>query len=145
MSVKKIGPAKINLKEELWVTPNGGEFLNSRRLVDQRPDVKAVKARHKKFIQVDTPSRRKPNKREAYFQALEAYQKDLRECLGKVYTEIFEESFSYPILLNRHRDFDHKSDWRYCLFEGVVYQFDRPAYSDEEMIQQIRKQQGAGI
>lgn len=134
-----MGPAKMDIKNELWVIPKGEKFLNNRRLVDMHPDVKAVKSRHKKSIQVDTPSRRKPLKRENYYKGLEAYQKDLGECLKNVYAEILQESFSSPIPLNRYRDFDHKYDWRYCLFEGIVYQFDRPGYSDEEKVEQIRK------
>ena len=69
----------------------------------------------------------------------EDYERDLSECLKKVYEEIWTESFTYPILLWRDKDFDHKIDWRYALYKGYIYKFDHPGYSDEEMIRQIEK------
>lgn len=137
---KKLGKAKIDLDDELWLVEGRTEkFHFNRRLVDTRPDVKAVKAKYVKFVTANTPSMRKPRKREAHFQIRDEYKKELHECLVKVYEEMLVESFTYPILLRRDKDFDHKIDWRYCLYQGYIYQFDHSGYSDEEMVSQILK------
>jgi hypothetical protein len=139
ISPKKLGKAKIDLNDELWLVEGRTEkFHFNRRLVDTRSDVKGVKSKYAKFIQVNTPSMRKPNRREEHFKVRDDYKRDLSECLKHVYEEMLAESFTYPILLRRDKDFDHKIDWRYCLYQGYIYQFDHSGYSDEEMINQIQ-------
>lgn len=136
--VKKIGKAKLDLKKELWyVDDKEGAYINNRRLVDTRKDLKALKLQHSKGIGVDTPSRRKPTKRQEYFKNIEAYQKERDLLLAKIYEEIRAESFNFPIPLCKDRDYEHKSDWRYCMYKGIIYQFDRPGYMDDEMIPAI--------
>ena len=136
---KKLGKAKIDLDDELWLAEGRREkFHFNRRLVDTRPDVKAVKAKYVKFVTASTPSMRKPRKREAHFQIRDEYKKELHECLTKAYDEILAESFDFPVKLRGYKDFDHKSDWRYCLYKGQIYQFDQAGYSDEEMVSQIQ-------
>jgi hypothetical protein len=139
MSVKKIGKAVLDVKNEVWRLEGGkeGSFLINRRLVDTRPELKQAKSSRDKMLECETPSRRQPNKRKAYFEALEAYQKNQVDALTIIYKDIEVESRSCPVLLRREKDYDHHIDWRYCLYQGVVYQFDRPGYSDEEMLQQI--------
>ena len=141
---KRLGKAQINLDEELWsVEGRLGKFHLNRRLVDTRPEVKAVKSKYAKFVTGNTPSERRPTRREEHFRMRKDYQRELHECLTKVYEEILQESFTYPILLRRDKDFDHKSDWRYCIYKGLIYQFDRAGYSDEEMMSRILKLEAA--
>ena len=136
---KKLGKAKIDLEYELWFAEGRTDkFHFNRRLVDTRPDVKAVKAKYTKYITRNTPSMKRPVKREEHFKVKEDYERELRECLKRVFEEMLTESFTYPILLRRDKDYDHKIDWRYCLYQGYIYQFDHSGYSDEEMIRQIQ-------
>lgn len=138
MLIKKIGKAFIDLEDELWcIEGKPLQFFNDRRLVDTRPDVKEVK-KGVKIIQRDTPSRRQSIKREAYFKDLEDYQRQLKECLAKVYAEMLEDTFTQPLALRKHRDYDHNSEARYGLYQGYVYEFDKPNYSPEEMLQKIQ-------
>ena len=108
-----------------------------RRLVDTRPDVKSFKAKYAKWIRKNTPHMRRREAREEHFRVRGEYRKGLQELLTKVYDEIREESFSDPILLRRAKDFDHRSDWRCCLYKGEIYQFDKASYSSGEMIELI--------
>ena len=142
---KKLGKAKIDLEDELW-QPEGRtqKFHFNRRLVDTRSDVKAVKAKYTKFITRNTPSMKRPVKREEHFKIREDYQRELEECLKQVYQEMLAESFTYPILLRRDKDYDHKIDWRYCLYQGYIYQFDHSGYSDEEMVSRILQLESKG-
>lgn len=136
---KKLGKAKIDLESELWFAEGRpDQYHFNRRLVDTRSDVKAVKSKYAKFVQSNTPSMRKPVQREEHFRMRDDYRRELHDCLVKVYGELLTESMTYPILLRRTRDFDHQSDWRYCIYQGYIYQFDKAGYSDEEMIDRIR-------
>ena len=138
MTAKKLGKAKIDLKKELWrLVEKEGAFLFNRRLVDTRPEVKEVRATLGKAIQKSTPPVRKYEKREQYVTANKEYRKQMNEVLTRIYQEMLEDSHTTPIKLRRDRDYDHKSDWRYCLYKGFVYQFDKPGYSNDEMIRQI--------
>ena len=136
--LKKIGKAKIDLEAELWfVEGRLDKYCFNRRLVDTRSDIKAVKSKYTKSITTPTPSMRKPTRREEHFKARADYRRELKECLTKVYQEMLEESFQFPIRLRRDKDFDHKSDWRYCLYQGHIYRFDQAGYTDEEMVGRI--------
>lgn len=140
MSVKKIGKAKIELADELWfVEGKDDRYHMNRRFVDTRADVKSFKARYAKWIRKNTPHMRQREAREAHFRVRREYRKGLQELLTKVYEEIREGSFSGPIPLRRAKDFDHRSDWRYCLYRGEIYQLDRAGYSSDEMIELIAK------
>ncbi len=141
MSVKKIGKAKLNIEDEVWGLEGGREekFMLNRRLVDARPDIKAFKSRHSKTIQVNTPSRRKPDRRKEYFSTRDQYRLEWSTLILEVYNEITKESLEFPIVLRREKDYDHHLDWRYCLFKGIIYQFDKANYSSNEMIEQIEK------
>lgn len=146
MSVKKIGKAVFDIETEAWEIAGGGDqFLVNRRLIDSRKDVKAVKSQYMKPLHKNTPSRRQHEKREEYFHALEECRLKMREVLAGAYAEIMEDSFQFPVMLRRQKDYDHHLEWRYCLFEGVIYHFDRIGYSDEEMIRQIRALEASKI
>ena len=134
MVVKELGKAGLNLSDELWFVEGGKEkFRMNRRLVDTRPDVKSLKARYVKAIRKNTPSIRQRERREEFFNVREEYKQKLNELLAKVYEEIKEESCTYPLPLRRDKDFDHRGDWRYCLYEGRIYEFNRAGYSTDEM------------
>ena len=136
--MKKIGKAKINLETEFWTVENHRHsYSMNRRVVECKPDVKKFLAKYRKVTNVKRPTRREPVKREEYFKAREESQKHLRLFWGRIYQEIFKESFEFPIQLRKEHDFDHNSDWRYCLYKGIIYQFDKPGLSDYEMIRQI--------
>ena len=139
MGIKKLGKAVIDLDEELWCSEKGNEkFLMNRRLIDARPDIKALKGHYAKSLNQDRKlTVGREQKRDKLIKTRTDYRRELRENLAKIYEEIFQSSFNSPLQLRRHRDFDHNSDWRYCLYKGRIYQFDRPGYSDEEMIEQI--------
>ena len=138
MTAKKLGKAKIDLEKELWqLVEKKGAFLFNRRLVDTRPEIKEVRAKFGKAIQKSTPPVRKYEKREEYVTANKEYRKQMTDVLTKIYQEMLEDSHTTPIKLRRDRDYDHKGDWRYCLYRGIVYQFDRPGYTENEMLNQI--------
>ena len=138
MRVKKLGKAEIELTDELWfVEGRADQYHMNRRLVDTRPDVKSFKAQYVKMIRKNTPAMKQPQAREEYFKIRDEYSAGLKKLLTKVYQEIKEESFTYPIPLRRAKDFDHRSDWRCCLYKGEIYQFDRGGYSSGEMAELI--------
>ncbi len=143
--MKKIGKAKINLEEELWATENGtAQFENNRRLVDLRPDVKKFVSKYKKLINGKRPSRGQPLEREAFFKACDEAKRQWGIFFSKIYREILEESQTSPIPLHKAHDYDHTGQWRYCLYHGMIYQFDQPNLSDETMVQQIEAYEGRG-
>lgn len=140
MRIKKLGEAKIDLTEELWFIEGKKErYFNDRRLIDRRQDLKSLKTTYAKAIQMNTPSRTKPLKREAYFQARDEYQHELKEAMNLAFQEILESSASLPILLQKYKDYDHPRQWRYCLFRGMLFQLDKPNYSMEEIHQGLLK------
>jgi hypothetical protein len=142
MPAKKIGKAKIDLEREVWLVdqkPAAGAFLFNRRLVDTRPEIKAVRSTLGKAVQKNTPPIRKHDKREEYDASKQEYQKQMKEALTLIYSEMLQDSFSDPIPLRMDRDYDHKGDWRFCLYEGIIYQFDRPGYTTDQMLEQITK------
>lgn len=143
MAVKKIGKAVWDPETEMWKVPPGSErYVNNRRLVDTRPEVKAVRHIYSRASSKNTPSIRKPVKRQEYLKEVKGLRKEYLDAVKSAFEEIKKESFEFPVLLRLDRDYDHKSDWRYCLFEGIVYQFDRAGYSSDAMVEQIRELQG---
>lgn len=138
MTAKKIGKGKADPQTGLWsVEAKPERFLMNQRLVDTRPDVKRLKSAYSRHAAKRTPSTRRPEGRKEHLEELKNLKMELKKLLAEVYKEILKDSFSYPIPLRKDRDYDHKSDWRYCLYQGIIYQFDKPDYSGDEMIQQI--------
>ncbi len=138
MTVKKIGKGKADPETGLWGAEQKSErFMMNQRLVDRRPDVKTLKTAYSRHAGKKPPPMRRPQEREEHLRHRKDLKTELQKLLAQVYAEILEESFSYPLPLRKDRDTDHKSDWRYCLYQGIIYQFDRPGYRDEEMIRQI--------
>ena len=109
----------------------------NQRLVDLRPDVKAMKIAYSRRAGKRPPSKRSASERKAHHQQQKDLKAGFQELLAKVYAEIIEGSFTYPVPLRKDKDTDHRSDWRYCLYQGIIYQFDRAGYLEDEMIQQI--------
>ena len=143
MSAKKLGKAKIDLEKEMWIIENKeGAYLFNRRLVDTRPEIKAVRSTFGKEVQKDTPAKRKYEKREAYDTTVKEYRKQMLGALTFIYSEMLEDSHQAPIPLRRDRDYDHKGDWRYCLYQGFIYKFDHPGLSEDEMLKQIQALSG---
>ena len=140
MAVKKIGKAKVDPETGLWgvETKPGLFFIMKQRLVEKRSDIKTSRAAYSKFSGKKPPSRRNPQKREAHFQQQKDLKAEGQKFLMLAYAEILKESFTDPVPLRKDRDTDHKSDWRYCLYQGIIYQFDRPGYRDERMVQEIQ-------
>ena len=142
MMIKKIGKAKANSEDELWTVVGKGEFFMNPRLVDGTPEMKELRKSARAIFQKRPPSIKQKEKRDTYFQSRDAYKRGMQDLLKKIYTEILEESFTTSVLLCRHRDDDHHRDWRYCLYKGIVYQLDRPGYSDEAIKAQIAELEG---
>ena len=146
MPAKKIGTAVFDLKTELWTTGRGSQrFHMNRRLVEKRPEVKSFQREYSKAMCVNTPSRREPERRKKYFETKDLYEKKWQECLKQVAEDIKAESFRFPVPLRLDRDFEHNSDWRYCLFHGAIYLFDKPGYSVEQMREQIETLEGINL
>ena len=139
MATQKLGKAKFELESELWALEGGRaeKFLMNQRLINARPDVKSLRASYAKIVNGKKPRAHKRRERDEYFAVRDERKDLLNQCLEKAYEEILQESFSYPIPLRRDRDYDHKGDWRYCLYKGYVYQFDKPGCSDAQMLEQI--------
>ena len=136
--MKKLGKAKIDLDSDLWVVEPGHQrFHMNRRIVETRSDVKKFMAKFRRATNGPRPTRRQPNKREEYFKARDESRRQARLFWSVVYKEVMNDSYEFPIQLRLDRDYDHNSDWRYCLYKGVVYHFDKPGLSDAEMIRQI--------
>lgn len=138
MTVKKIGKGKALPELGLWgVEQRSERFVMSQRLVDRRPDVKALKTTYSRHASRTAPSKRRLKEREAHHQHRKDLRTELDELVAKVYSDILKESFSEPIPLRKERDSEHGGDLRYCLYEGIIYRFDRPGYLSDEMIRQI--------
>lgn len=143
--MKKIGKAKIDLERDLWTTEREEQYFHmNRRLIDLRPDVKKFMAKFKKTFNEKRPSKRQPIIREAYFKNRDELRRQRNLFFGRVYKEIIEESFIYPIPLRKDHDFDSNSEWRFAMYKGIIYQFDRQGFSDEEMISQIEALESRG-
>lgn len=140
MTVKKIGKGKADPETGFWgVEEKPERFIMNQRLVDARSEVKALKSAYSRHTGKKPPSPRRPEERQEYFRRREELKAGLKKILAQVYGEVLKESFSYPIPLRKDKDYDHKSDWRYCLYQGIIYQFDRPGYPGDEMIRKIRE------
>jgi hypothetical protein len=140
MKVKKIGKAVLDLDKEMWraagVSPE--RYMINRRLVDTAPEVKAARHVYSKASSRHTPTKRRADKRQAYMDEVKALRSAYEAAIKNAFEEIRKESFNFPIPLRLDKDYDHKSDWRYCMYEGVIYLFDRAGYDDEQMIGLIR-------
>jgi len=138
MTVKKIGKGKADPETGLWgVEAESDRFRMNQRRVDTRPDIKALQSAYLRYASRRTPSTRRPQLHEEHVRQQKNFKTELKKLLAQVYQEILQESFTDPIPLRKDRDYDHKSDWRYCLYQGIIYQFDRAGYRDDEMIRQI--------
>ena len=145
MSVKKIGKARWDAESSYWRVENSRErFEANPRLIDQRKDVKESRKNYSNAAGRAIPSVRQPDQREEFFETRKALKRQLDECIAKAYAEIKEESFSRPVLMRIENDMAHGGDWRFCLYHGVIYQFDKPDYSYESMVEQIMALEGAG-
>ena len=139
MLLKSLGKASMDVETELWSGLFSKEtFLMNPRLVDTRADIKDLRKKYKKIAQTRTPPFRKQEDRKKYYSDRQKSLHELHEGIKKVYDEILQDSFQFPIPLRLSQGYSHRSDWRYCIFKSIVYQFDRPGYTDDEMIHQIR-------
>lgn len=141
MKLKKLGKPKIDLETHLWEIPGlkAHYFRNNPRLVEGRTDYKQLKAAYAKVIQMDTPSSRKVMTRETYFQAREVYRQEMKDLLTQIYNEILQESFSYPIPLQKDKDHNFPRQWRHTLYRGFVYDLGEHGCSDEAIIEAVEK------
>lgn len=143
--MKKIGKAKIDLEKELWTTENESAYFQiNRRRVELRQDVKKFVSKYKKIMNGKRPSRGQPLEREGFFKACDEAKRQRGIFFSKIYREILEESYTYPIPLRKDHDFEHTGQWRYCLYRGMIYQFNQPSLSDESMVQQIEAYESRG-
>ncbi|MSR76900.1 MAG: hypothetical protein EXS63_01545 [Candidatus Omnitrophica bacterium] len=134
MKFKKIGKVQIDLKMEEWFIDGVRDrFQINRRLIDTRKDIKKFRSAYVKVIQLNTPSIKKTLKRQDYFDARNEYRKEWTDLLTRVYEEIRKESYTYPVLLQKVKDYDHPREWRHCLYKGSVYAWDRHGYTSEAM------------
>lgn len=139
MKIKRVGEAKIDLETELWYVEGYPErYQNDRRLIDLRPELKTLKKTYAKAIRMDTPSRRKPIKRDAYFQARDEYRHEFREALNQAYQDLLEESNALPISLQKTKDFNHPRQWRHTLYQGMIYELDRHGASTDQILEAIQ-------
>ena len=138
MTAKKIGKGKADPETGFWcVEAKSEQFIMNERLVDARSDVKALKSAYAKHARKKMPSSRRPEEREEHLQKKKDIKMELKKIVAQVYAETLKESFTYPIPLRKDSDFDHKGDWRYGLYQGIIYKFDRPDYRGDEMMRQI--------
>ncbi len=139
MSVKKLGKAQWDSKTEMWrADGRGPSYMVNRRLIDTRPEIKALRSQYSKEASRNKPTVRKREQRAEYETTVDALRKAYIDGIKAAFEELKKESFEFPILLRMDRDYDHTRDWRHCLFEGNIYQLDRTGYSDEDIVRQIR-------
>lgn len=140
MRIKNLGKAHIDVKKGFWYIP---EFMvyfqHNPRLIDTRKDVKQLKASYAKRIQVNTPALRKPQKRADYDLACKSYRKELHALMIAVYDEMRKDSFQFPLLLQKCKDYDHPRQWLHCLYKGNIYQFDKHGYTSDAMVEGINR------
>ena len=141
MSAKCLGRGRIDLADELWFLQGKEDlrFHMNRRLIDLKPEAKALRKHAKQVNRGLQLVRKRPHKRQAYLKARDEFKTKSNRGVEKIYREIQEESFTHPIPLRRSRDYDHGSDWRYCLYQGKIYEFDQPNYSGEDMVSHIEQ------
>ena len=139
MIVRRFGKALLDPEKEMWkVAARGERFLINRRLVDTSPEVKATRHRYSKSSSRHTPSVRRADKRKEFLDEIDGLRREYQEAIKKAFEDIRKESFNYPIPLRLDKDYDHTRDWRYCMYEGMIFELDKTCYSDEEIIQQIK-------
>ena len=139
MTVKKIGKGKALPELGLWaVEQKSDHFMMSQRLVDKRADVKSLKMIYSKHASKSAPNKKRVTERNAHHQHRKDLRAELDQLLAKVYAEILKDSFSDPVPLRKSGDIEHGRDLRYCLYQGIIYQFDRPGYLSDEMVRQIQ-------
>lgn len=138
MAVKKIGKAKAEPENGQWgVEIKPEKFTMNPRIVEGRPDYKLVQRAYSKFASRYIPTTRRPTLRAEYMAERSKLKNELDQLVKQVYVEVLEDSFSCPVVLRKEKDSHHNGDWRYCLYQGIIYQFDRPGYLEDEMVQQI--------
>ncbi len=142
MIVKKFGKAKADLESGLWILENKPDkFEMNQRIIESRRDVKIVKGAYLKQASKYIPSTRRPTLRAEYMAERAKLKKELDKLVAQVYVETLDDSQTCPIPLRKVRDTEHNGDWRYCLYQGMIYQFDRPGYTEDEMMEQINASQ----
>ena len=138
MSVKKLGRADYDLENDLWQIKGRPEkFHMNLRLVSSKPEVKAARTAYTKLSSKDRPSLRKPGKRDAFLKEVSLAKALLEQVLRDAVDAVKEDSRQYPIRLRKDKDFGKNMDWRFCLYRGMIYQFDHQEYSDEEIVRKI--------
>ena len=140
MIIQKVGKAKPDALNGFWIVETRSmRFQTNPRVVEGRPEVKKVRSRYQKAATKHVPRTRRIGRREAHFQERDEARAELQKTLKQVYSNILEESFTYPVALKKDKDYAHHGDWRYGLYQGIVYQFDRPDYPGDEMMRQIHE------
>ncbi len=135
MNVKRIGRAEIDLENELWCVEGRAEkFHMNLRYISAKPEVKAARAAYTKLASKDRPPMRKPNKRADFLKEVSLSRILLDEVLRDAFEAVRKDSYENPLKLWKDKDFGRKMDWRFCLYKGVIYQFDHQNYPDERMI-----------
>lgn len=138
MIVRRFGKATWDSEKEMWKSQRGERFIINRRLVDTQPEVKAARTRYSKSSSRNTPSIRRPDSRKEYLDEVSGLRREYEEALRKAFEEVRKDSFRFPIPLRLDRDYDHTRDYRYCMYEGMIYELDGTGYSDEEIIKLIK-------
>ena len=144
MSVKKMGKAIKILPDRfvllaLWWGIAGGKdfFCYDRRLLEERVEIKALKKKEPRHGNYRDPQ---------YKKERSEYYENLREVMGGIYEATNMESLTKPIRLRlRKKDLGFLGGERvyeygvelYCLYKDCIYKFDRPGYSDDEIVFQI--------
>ena len=139
MIVRRFGKALFDPDKEMWkVAARGERFLINRRLVDTNPEVKATRHLYSKASSRHTPSIRKADLRKEHMDEVSGLRREYQEAMRRAFEEVRKDSFQYPIPLRLDRDYDHTRDYRYCMYEGMIFELNSTGYSDEEIIQQIK-------
>ncbi len=143
MHVKRLGKAIPEWQNELWgVEGRVEKFHMNLRVISGRREVKAAQAIYSKISSKGRPTLKKPNKRKDYIAEVAAIKKQLDETLEQAYEKTMEDSFLYPILLWKDRDWGHKFDWRFVLYRGMIFQLDRSGYEDRQIREAIHALMG---
>jgi len=138
MSVKKLGRAEIDLEDELWyVQGRSAKYHMNLRLVSSNRELKNARSLYAKITGKGRPPLKKPNKRAEHLRLAAEAKKEMQKALAAAYEEVLQQSHDFPIPLWKDRDFGRKIAWIYCIYRGVIYQFDKQGYSDEAMLEQI--------
>ena len=115
MSAKCLGRGRIDLADELWFLQGKEDlrFHMNRRLIDLKPEAKALRKHAKQVNRGRQLVRKRPHKRQAYLKARDEFKTKSNRGVEKIYREIQEESFTHPIPLRSSRDYDLGSNLRY--------------------------------